>query len=137
MDDGRTTAGLEVARDRMFGNDIHDALASTQVLGLVMSLRARIGDELMADIAGASVAAIDEWCEGWLELPPAVEARLRLVDTILGSFDDHRVSELVSHEWFTTPNLSLGGRTPASVVQTGEPTDVAPALLVAARASIS
>jgi hypothetical protein len=87
--------------------------------------------------SGVSVATIDEWCNGWLELPPEAEARLHLADTILGTFDDHEVPEPVSLVWFTTPNLSLGGRTPASAMGNGEPTDVAPALLVAARASIN
>src|SRR3954468_5738816 len=65
MDDGRV--GLEIARDRMLGRHVHDALASTQVLGLVMSLRCRMGDELMAEVTGISVAALDEWCDGWLD----------------------------------------------------------------------
>jgi hypothetical protein len=135
MDDGRV--GLEIARDRMLGRHVHDALASTQVLGLVMSLRCRMGDELMAEVTGISVAALDEWCDGWLDLPPEAEARLRLVDTIFGTFDDHGVADSVSLQWFRTPNLSLGGRTPASALRNGEPTDLAPVLLVAARASIN
>ena len=40
--------------------------------------------------------------------------------------------------WFTTPNVSLGGNTPAAALRTAAvPTDVAPMLLVAARASIA
>jgi hypothetical protein len=137
MDEGRIAAALELARDRVCDPEIYDALASTQALGLITSLRARMGDDVMAEATGVSVATIDEWCNGWLELPPEAEARLQLADTILGTFDDHSVPEPVSLVWFTTPNLSLGGRTPASAMGNGEPTDVAPALLVAARASIN
>jgi hypothetical protein len=135
MDDGRV-GGLEVARDRVCSRDVHDALASTQVLGLITSLRVRMGDELMAEVADMSVAAIDEWCDGWLDLPPNAEARLRLVDTIFGTFDDHGVAESISLQWFRTPNLGLGGRTPAAALRNGDPTDLAPVLLVSARASI-
>jgi hypothetical protein len=136
VDEGRVVTGLEVARDRVCGRDVHDALVSTEVLGLITSLRVRMGDELMTEVTGASAATIDEWCDGWLELQRDAEARLRLVDTIFGTFDDHGVPEPISFAWFTTPNLGLGGRTPAATLCGGEPTDVAPALLVAARASI-
>jgi hypothetical protein len=137
VDEGRVVTGLEVARDRVCGRDVHDALVSTEVVGLITSLRIRMGDELMSEVTGASAAMIDEWSDGWLELPRDAEARLRLVDTIFGTFDTHGVPEPISFAWFTTPNLSLRGRTPASTLCSGEPTDVAPALLVAARASIN
>ena len=134
MIDGQAAPRLEVAHDRVCGREVHDALVSTEVLGLITSLRVRMGDELMTEVTGASAAAIEEWCDGWLELPPDAEARLRLADTIFGTFDDHGVSESVALGWFSTPNLSLGGRTPAATLRTGEPTEAAPALLVASKA---
>jgi hypothetical protein len=137
MSDSHIAPRLEVAHDRVCGREVHDALASTQVLGLITSLRVRMGDDLMTEVTGASSAAIEEWCDGWLELPPDAEARLRLVDTIFGTFDDHGAPEDTTLVWFGTPNLNLGGRTPAATLRTGEPTDAAPALLVAARASIA
>ena len=119
MSDSHIAPRLEVAHDRVCGREVHDALASTQVLGLITSLRVRMGDDLMTEVTGASSAAIEEWCEGWLELPP------------------HGAPEDTALVWFGTPNLNLGGRTPAATLRTGEPTDAAPALLVAARASIA
>ena len=82
MSDSHIAPRLEVAHDRVCGREVHDALASTQVLGLITSLRVRMGDDLMTEVTGASSSAIEEWCDGWLELPPDAEARLRLVDPI-------------------------------------------------------
>ena len=137
MNHGTGRPPLEIARERVIEGEIHDALVSTHILALIVGLRARMGDELMSEATGASVAALDDWCDGWLELPRDAESRLLLIDATFATFDDHEVDERESLVWFTTPNRSLAGRTPAATLAIGEPTGVAPALLVAARASIA
>ncbi len=137
MNQGRGRGRLEIARDRVIESETHDALVSTHLLGLIVGLRERMGDERMAAATGASAAALDDWCDGWLELPRDAEARLLLIDTIFATFDDHGVDTRTSLAWFTMPHKSLNGRTPEATLASGDPTGIAPALLVAARASIA
>ena len=136
MDHGRNADVVDLTRERFVGSDGYRALVSTQVLGLVAGLRERAGDEMMSELTGATPSVLDEWCEGWLPLPPEMEARLRLIDTLFSTFDDHRVADVLVREWFATPNLALGGRTPVWALRERAPRDVAPALLVGARAFI-
>ncbi|HZR14973.1 MAG TPA: hypothetical protein VFC33_17165 [Acidimicrobiia bacterium] len=136
MNQGRDARVVDLARERFVGVDGYHALVSTQVLGLVAGLRERAGDELMGELTGAPPSVLDDWCEGWLPLPPEMEARLRLIDTLFATFDDHQVPDDVVTTWFATPNLSLGGRTPLWALRERAPRDIAPALLVGARAFI-
>jgi hypothetical protein len=134
---GDTTRTLSVARERVCGPEVHDTLARTRDLGLVTAMREHLGDEFVTGVTGAEPAAMDEWCEGWVEPPRDVEERLRIVDTLFATFADHLVAHTDAVAWFTTPNVGLGGNTPAATLRgASAPTEVAPVLLVAARASI-
>ena len=137
MERDRDARVVDLTRERFVGMAGYQALVSTQVLGLVASLRERAGDELLTELTGAPPSVLDEWSEGWLPLPPELEAKLRLIDTLFATFDDHHVPDDVVRTWFETPNLALGGRTPIWGLRERAPRDVAPALLVGARAFIT
>jgi hypothetical protein len=137
MERDRDARVVDLTRERFVGTAGYQALMSTQVLGLVASLRERAGDELLTELTGAPPSVLDEWSEGWLPLPPELEAKLRLIDTLFATFDDHHVPDDVVRTWFETPNLALGGRTPIWGLRERAPRDVAPALLVGARAFIT
>jgi hypothetical protein len=129
---GETIRALSVARARVCDQEVHDTLARTRDLGLVTAMREHLGD------TGAEPAVMDEWCDGWLDLPRDVEERLRIIDTLFATFADHFVTHDDAVAWFATPNVALGGSTPAATLRAAPvPTEVAPVLLVAARASIA
>jgi hypothetical protein len=131
------TRTLEVAHERVCGPEVHDALLRTQVLGMVTSLRLSAGDAFVTAVTGADSLTMNEWCEGWVIVPRDAEERLQIVDTLFATFDDHGVSHSRALAWFSTANDAIGGLTPAEALRTRPPTDVAPALLVAARVSVA
>jgi hypothetical protein len=134
---GETTRTLAVARERVCAPEVYDALARTKDVGLIMGMREHLGDEFVAEVTGVAPNVMDEWSDGWVEYPRVVEERLRIIDTLFATFADHLVPYGEAVAWFTTPSVSLGGNTPAATLRAAMvPTDVAPVLLVAARASI-
>jgi hypothetical protein len=135
---GETIRALSVARARVCDQEVHDTLARTRDLGLVTAMREHLGDAFVTAATGAEPAVMDEWCDGWLDLPRDVEERLRIIDTLFATFADHLVTHDDAVAWFATPNVALGGNTPAATLRAAPvPTEVAPVLLVAARASIA
>ena len=104
---GETIRALSVARARVCDQEVHDTLARTRDLGLVTAMREHLGDAFVTAATGAEPAVMDEWCDGWLDLPRDVEERLRIIDTLFATFADHLATHDDAVAWFATPNVAL------------------------------
>ena len=102
---------------------------------LVTELRAALGPRLVALLGGVTeTRAVHQWADRSTQLDDTTtEARLRLAYQLL-KLITKRDSDAVAQAWFTGLNPKIDDLSPARLVRDGDLDEVAPRLLVAARA---
>lgn len=114
--------------------DAYEAATRAEITVLVNDLRLALGPRLVALIAGVSeTRAVHQWADGTRELRSATtEQRLRLAYQ-LWKLIATRESDRVAQAWFSGLNPKLDDASPARLVRDGDPDEVGPRLLAAAR----
>lgn len=99
-------------------------------------LRGLLGPRLVAYIAGVTeTRAVHEWAEGAREPRPSVAERLRLTLRVARFIAEHD-SPQVAQAWFQGLNPQLEDRSPARLLREGDPAEIGPRVLAAARAFV-
>ena len=110
------------------------AVGDVQVAADVRTL---LGTRLVAYVTGVTEGrAVNEWADGTRKATVAATDRMRLalqVAALIESVDGAEVAQA----WFQGLDPTLGDRSPATVLRTGQPEEVGPRLLAAARTFIS
>lgn len=104
---------------------------------LVMELRALLGARLVAYLASVrETRAVNQWSEGSRETDAETVRRLRdafVIAKMLAQSDPPSVVQA----WFQGLNPLLDDRSPARLLREGDPDDVGPQVLAAARAFLA
>ena len=95
-----------------------------------------VGRKLTAYIGGVKDArAVDRWITGG-EIYGGAESRLRFAFQVARALSEHE-SPAVVQAWLTGVNPELGDRVPLRLMRENEIDEVAPAILIAARAYLN
>ena len=101
---------------------------------LVSELRSVLGARLVACLGSVKeTRAVHKWADGECEPSEEVRNRLRVALQVALPLADAESSE-IAQAWFQGPNPQLDDRSPARVLREGEPDEVGPAVIAAARA---
>jgi hypothetical protein len=103
---------------------------------VVKNARDLLGAKLLAYIGGVTeTRAVHSWADGVEPKDPGVKNRIRLAAQLAQFISSHD-SSAVAQAWFQGLNPQLGDRSPARLLREGDPDDVGPKLLAAARAFV-
>jgi hypothetical protein len=104
---------------------------------LAKELREWIGPRLVAYCTGVSeTRAVHQWADDGRTPRPEAAKRLQLLYYVVAMLMT-RASPPVAQAWLQGMNPRLGDRAPARLIREGEPSDVAPDVLDAARSFVA
>lgn len=117
---------------RAFAESVRSPLAH-----IVKDVCGLLGPKLVAYIVGVrETRAVQQWAEGGrTPKDPNAEMRLRLAAQVARLIADHD-NGAVAQAWFQGLNPQLGDRSPARLLREGDPADIGPKILAAARAFV-
>ena len=104
---------------------------------VVKDVSGLLGPKLVAYIVGVSeTRAVQQWAEGVREPKDSnAETRLRFAAQVARLIAEHD-NGAVAQAWFQGLNPQLGDRSPARLLREGDPSDIGPKILAAARAFV-
>lgn len=106
----------------------------SDVAELVDKLRELLGAQLVAYLGSVTeTRAVRQWADGVRKPPAEVTRRLRLAYQVAGLLTE-RDEPRVVQAWFQGMNPQLEDTAPARLIREGNPDDVGPRVLAAARA---
>lgn len=101
---------------------------------VVTELRALLGARLVAYLGSVGeTRAVREWADGSRTPGAEVQQRLRVALQVAIPIADAESSE-IAQAWFHGLNPQLDDRSPASLLRAGDPDEVGPSVIAAARA---